>query len=216
MAGLPVAASGARTYRRRRAKRSLLYRTVQTHFETWLALRGGELNDADPVPDSVARELRRYLECGILAHGFARAHGAQCGHDFLIAFSCKGRGGCRRRVHGHAHRGRRLPSGHRSRSSRPPPSSKRKCVADSCASFGRRGLLAEGDAQAMAQWAHGGGFLSRQRGAHRGCLSAPGANGCSATLARPPFALERLASPHAYRRGKVPTDKFALRFVRPQ
>jgi hypothetical protein len=92
MAGLPVAASGARTYRRRRAKRSLLYRTVQTHFETWLALRGGELNDADPVPDSVAREFRRYRECGILAHGFARAHGAQCGHDFLIAFSCKGRG----------------------------------------------------------------------------------------------------------------------------
>ena len=46
MAGLTVAASGAKTYRGRRAQRSLLYRTVQTHFETWLALRGGELNDA--------------------------------------------------------------------------------------------------------------------------------------------------------------------------
>src|SRR5437870_8718414 len=94
MAGLTVAASGAKTYRGRRAQRSLLYRTVQTHFETWLALRGGELNDADPVPDYVEREFRRYLECGILAHGFARAHCAQCGHDFLIAFSCKGRGVC--------------------------------------------------------------------------------------------------------------------------
>src|SRR5437667_12644183 len=86
MAGLTVAASGAKTYRGRRAQRSLLYRTVQTHFETWLALRGGELNDADPVPDYVERAFRRYLECGILAHGFARAHCAQCGHDFLIAF----------------------------------------------------------------------------------------------------------------------------------
>ena len=34
------------------------------------------------------REFRRNLECGILAHGFARARCGQCGHDFLIAFSC--------------------------------------------------------------------------------------------------------------------------------
>jgi hypothetical protein len=42
----------------------------------------------------VERDLRRYLECGILAYGFARAHCDECGHDFLIAFSCKGRGIC--------------------------------------------------------------------------------------------------------------------------
>lgn len=51
-------------------------------------------DDTDAVPAYIERDLRRYLECGILAHGFARAHCAQCGHDFLIAFSCKGRGGC--------------------------------------------------------------------------------------------------------------------------
>ncbi|WP_287640470.1 hypothetical protein [Accumulibacter sp.] len=28
----------------------------------------------------------------MLAHGFARARCADCGHDFLIAWSCKGRG----------------------------------------------------------------------------------------------------------------------------
>jgi hypothetical protein len=94
MAALPVAASRAKTYRRRRPERTLLYRTVQTHFETWLALRRGECDDADAVAGYVEREFRRYLECGILAHGFARAHCAQCGHDFLIAFSCKGRGVC--------------------------------------------------------------------------------------------------------------------------
>ncbi len=32
--------------------------------------------------------------CGILARGFARARCGHCGHDFLIAFSCKGRGVC--------------------------------------------------------------------------------------------------------------------------
>lgn len=35
-----------------------------------------------------------YLECGILAHGLARARCGQCGRDFLIAFSCKGRAVC--------------------------------------------------------------------------------------------------------------------------
>ena len=35
-----------------------------------------------------------YLDCGILARGFARVRCGQCGHDFLIAFSCKGRGVC--------------------------------------------------------------------------------------------------------------------------
>ena len=46
------------------------------------------------MPEHVEREFRRYLECGILAHGFARARCGECGHDFLIAFSCKGRGVC--------------------------------------------------------------------------------------------------------------------------
>lgn len=40
------------------------------------------------------RSFRRYLECGILAHGFARAYCDECQHDFLIAYSCKGRGVC--------------------------------------------------------------------------------------------------------------------------
>jgi DNA-directed RNA polymerase subunit RPC12/RpoP len=81
-------------YRPRRPAESVLYRVVQEHLETYLALaREGEL-DADAVPRFVEREFRRYLECGILAHGFARARCSECGHDFLIAFSCKGRGVC--------------------------------------------------------------------------------------------------------------------------
>ena len=68
-----------------------MYRTVQTHFAIWLALRHDECDDADAVPGHVERDFRP-LECGILAHGFARALWAQCGHDFLIVFSCKVRG----------------------------------------------------------------------------------------------------------------------------
>jgi hypothetical protein len=35
-----------------------------------------------------------FRECGIFAYGFARARCDACGHDFLVAFSCKGRGVC--------------------------------------------------------------------------------------------------------------------------
>ena len=38
--------------------------------------------------------LRKYLECDIFAHGFARARCDDCGHDYLVAFSCKGRSVC--------------------------------------------------------------------------------------------------------------------------
>jgi len=48
----------------------------------------------DGVPDHVEKEFRSYLTCGILAHGFARARCATCGYDFLVAYSCKGRGAC--------------------------------------------------------------------------------------------------------------------------
>jgi hypothetical protein len=70
--------------------RACSYRCVQEHLETWLA----QCRDAGLVPAYVEREFRGYLECGILAHGFARARCGQCGYDFLIAFSCKGRGVC--------------------------------------------------------------------------------------------------------------------------
>ena len=84
--------SAAARYRRRRPEHSILYRTVQQHFETWLApCREGHDGDG-PVPEYVEREFRRYLDCGILACGFARAYCDACGHDFLIACSCKGRG----------------------------------------------------------------------------------------------------------------------------
>ncbi|NOT31797.1 MAG: hypothetical protein HOP15_15230 [Planctomycetes bacterium] len=44
------------------------------------------------LPDFVRRELYAYLDCGILANGFARVHCASCGRVELVAFSCKGHG----------------------------------------------------------------------------------------------------------------------------
>jgi hypothetical protein len=79
-------------YKRHRPERSLWYRTVQGYFETWLALSTMLFNS--PPSAYVERAFRRFLECGILVFGFARARCDKCGHDFLIAFSCKERGVC--------------------------------------------------------------------------------------------------------------------------
>lgn len=78
------ATSRTATYRRRQPERSVLYRTVQTHLVTWLELAQDASGHSTPA--HVEWEFRRYLECGILAHGFARARCAECGHDFLVAY----------------------------------------------------------------------------------------------------------------------------------
>jgi len=80
----------AAPYRRRRPADTPLYRVVQNHLETFLSRGRDEWWEAR-VPPHAERELRRFLECGILAHGFARARCDACGHDFLIAFSCNTR-----------------------------------------------------------------------------------------------------------------------------
>jgi len=87
-------ASAARAHRRRSPERTALYRLVQRHLETWLARTRETDPDGTPVARHIECELRAYLVCGILACGFARARCGACGHDFLVAFSCKGRGLC--------------------------------------------------------------------------------------------------------------------------
>ena len=42
----------------------------------------------------VSKSFEAYLQCGILAHGCARATCDSCGHSEFIAFSCKKRGVC--------------------------------------------------------------------------------------------------------------------------
>jgi hypothetical protein len=72
-------------YRRRQPERSAVYQVVQGHLETWLA--GCRLPDEAgfSVAGYIEQDFREYLQCGILAHGFARARCAGCGYNFLIA-----------------------------------------------------------------------------------------------------------------------------------
>ena len=78
-------------YRPRHPERTVLYQVVQHHFASWLAERHAA---DDPPPGYVQEDFRRYLDCGLFCRGFARARCAACGYDFLLAFSCAGRGIC--------------------------------------------------------------------------------------------------------------------------
>jgi hypothetical protein len=77
----------------RRPGESLLYRIVQTHWETFRA-DAGRLRDGGGLPAFVEDEFRSFLRCGWLAGGFARFRCVGCGAERLVAFSCKGRGFC--------------------------------------------------------------------------------------------------------------------------
>jgi hypothetical protein len=74
------------------ANQTTLYRLVQQHAATFFA-QAEDAAGAD-LPQFIKDEFDAFLECGILAHGFLRLRCGDCGHDKLVAFSCKRRGSC--------------------------------------------------------------------------------------------------------------------------
>ncbi|HEY5284670.1 MAG TPA: transposase [Polyangia bacterium] len=85
------APAGAGAYERHCPETTLLYRTIQEHWSSFLAdleVGGGEL------PAFVLDEFEAYLRCGILVHGFLRVRCKDCGHCRVVGFSCKRRGFC--------------------------------------------------------------------------------------------------------------------------
>jgi hypothetical protein len=78
-------------YRPCRPEESVLYGVVAGHLESFLARQRerGRL-----VPRFVERELRAFLDCGVLARGFLRIHCDACRLDPAVPFSCKCRGFC--------------------------------------------------------------------------------------------------------------------------
>ncbi len=77
-------------YERHRPEQTTLYRLVQQNAQTFFA-QAEEATGAS-LPQFIKDEFDAFLECGILAHGFLRLRCADCGHDKLVAFSCKRRG----------------------------------------------------------------------------------------------------------------------------
>jgi len=79
-------------YARRQPENTALYRVVQQHlltFEQWT-----DEDSARTLPKFVTEELHKYLDCGILARGFAHLYCDECGEHHVVAFSCKARAVC--------------------------------------------------------------------------------------------------------------------------
>ncbi len=71
---------------RRKPEESVLYRVLAGHLDTFLDRIEHDDTRAG-LPFFVRRELRAFLECGILARGFLRVHCTACGKDDLLAQS---------------------------------------------------------------------------------------------------------------------------------
>ncbi len=71
-------------YRPRNPRQSPLYRCVRRHVP--------ELEQADAFRRCIEKQvLERFVACGDLHRGVARIHCDGCGHDYLLAYSCKTR-----------------------------------------------------------------------------------------------------------------------------
>jgi hypothetical protein len=68
----------------------VLYEAVRDNLATSLA----EASEVVGLPLYVERDFAKYLDCGVLAHGFARVRCESCKDELLVAFSCEGRGVC--------------------------------------------------------------------------------------------------------------------------
>lgn len=89
-----AAAPLPRGYRPRHAEATALYRVVADHVETMLQDARDRSAHGFGLPGHVERSFRRFLDCGVLARGFARVRCATCHFEMLVPFSCKARGLC--------------------------------------------------------------------------------------------------------------------------
>jgi hypothetical protein len=82
-------------YEQRNPKASQYYRCVEAHFEqlemAWDERYARRYGFWRPY---VRQVIYRYLDCGDLHLGFARVRCVDCGHEFLLPYSCKRRHFC--------------------------------------------------------------------------------------------------------------------------
>ena len=71
----------------------VLYGVVSTHLSELLTAVDAQ-TDGGSLPEVVVGEFRKFLRCGVLAHGFARVRCGDCAFERLVPFSCRGRAVC--------------------------------------------------------------------------------------------------------------------------
>ena len=82
-------------YLPRRPQASPLYQVLADHFETLEQVHEERFEPTHGALRRLARAaVGRFLDCGLLEHGFARVRCSACRAEFLVAFRCKGRHFC--------------------------------------------------------------------------------------------------------------------------
>ena len=85
----------AQVYRSRRPKASPLWQCLSGHFDAFLELYEEQYQPRYGFLRPIIREVvNKFLDCGDLERGFARVRCDDCQHEYLLAFSCKGRWFC--------------------------------------------------------------------------------------------------------------------------
>lgn len=85
----------AQVYKQRKARESSLWQLLNAHFDEFEdhydALFSKRYGFYRPI---ISHVVRKFLECGDLHQGFARVRCPDCHHEYLLAFSCRGRWFC--------------------------------------------------------------------------------------------------------------------------
>ena len=88
---LPITAvMNSKIYKRRTPEKATLYKIVYNHFQEYQNMYPDKYEKHFGfLRKIIPKTIHKYLDCGILEHGFARVRCPQCGNDFFVAFSCK-------------------------------------------------------------------------------------------------------------------------------
>ena len=82
----------AEVYHPREPRSSPLWFILQKHFsEFLLQYDDSYVREFGYLRSIIPEVVQGYLKCGDLSEGFARVRCPDCHHEFLLAFSCRGR-----------------------------------------------------------------------------------------------------------------------------
>jgi len=82
-------------YLPRRPQDSDYYRCVEDYFEAFVQIYDEDFSRQYGFwRPNIEQVIYRYLDCGDIHNGFAQVKCKDCGHEYLLAFSCKRRHFC--------------------------------------------------------------------------------------------------------------------------
>ncbi len=89
------AKQGAGFYRPRQPRQTPFYQLIERFYPEFKAVYEERYQEIYSFwRPAIHRAVGKFLECGDLQHGFARVRCPDCGQEFFVAFSCRGRCFC--------------------------------------------------------------------------------------------------------------------------